>query len=431
MRSLLVSINRVVDQLNLRPSRTQWIRFGVSLALAVLFWGWVTELQDPFMQKTLSGVPIEVGELPDSLEVVSTLSTASVTIEGAQSRIRPVGQNDVTVSVDLSSIDGPGEFDLPLVAEVPNGSDHSLDPERVIVRVDERVSDIFPLEPRLVNPGDQTRVPSNIVPDVSQVTVTGPSSAVERVVEVILPVTIAQQSETFRETFQPYAVDDQGQQVSEVDVLPNAISTRVEIQTRGLAVSVIPVVAGVPAEGFSVQQRRAIPDTIIVDGPPEIIEDLLFINTEPVDVSDVTESVSTRVQLAGLPEGVTVIEPADGMVEVRVAIEDISTSSQTLSNLPVQPVGLADGLAVSFDEGSTSIQVSAPIDILQAMTPDDISIWIDLSGLGPGIYQIAPDVTVPAGATWQATEPLDVEVTISAVSIATPAASPPVASPTP
>ena len=431
MRSLPASLTTFVDQLNLRPSRTQWIRFGVSLALAILFWGWVTELQDPLTEKTITGVPIAVGELPGSLLVVSNLPNATITIEGAQSQVRPISQSDVSVTADLSVVNGPGDYQIPLSANVPNGNDYAIEPGEVSIQVDERVSKNFPLTPLYTNTSDQTRTVGDIVPDPSQVTVSGPASAVERVAEVILPVTVDRQTESFEDNYMPFAVDSDGQRVSEVEILPEAILTQVEVQTQGKAVSVIPVVTGVPAEGFSVQQRRALPDTIIVDGPAELIDDLLFVNTEPVDVTDANQSISTHVGLADLPEGVTVIEPSGGTIEVRLAVEDVSTSSQALTDLPVESLGLEDGLTASFVPGTISIQVSAPIDILQAMTPEDISIWVDLSGLGPGTFDVVPEVTVPQGATWQTTEPLEIDVTIEDVSVSSPESATPSALPLP
>lgn len=420
MKSLITSIIGLVDQLHLRPSRTQWIRFGVSLALAILFWGWVTELQDPLTEKTITGVPIEIGELPDSLLVVTSLPTSTVVIEGAESQVRPVSQTDVTVRVDLSEVAEPGEFQVPLIADVPNINNASVLPNEVTIQVDERVSELFPLELTYTDPEDQTRSVTSVTAEVSQVTVTGPNSAVERVAEVILPVSIGQQTESFEDTYIPFAVDSGGQRVSEVTILPETVLTTVEVETQGKAVSVIPTIAGVPADGYSVQQRRAIPDTIIVDGPAEVIDDLLFVNTEPVDVTEANQSISTNVGLADLPEGVTIIEPSGSTIEVRVAIEDISTSSQTLTDLPVEPLGLGEGLTAGFMPGTISIQVSAPIDILQAMTPEDISIWVDLSGLGPGTHIVNPEVTVPQGATWQTAEPMEISVAIDESTGASP-----------
>jgi YbbR domain-containing protein len=99
-------------------------------------------------------------------------------------------------------------------------------------------------------------------------------------------------------------------------------------------------------------------------------------------------------------------------VEVRVAIEDTTASSQTLSNLAVDSIGLEDGLTASVDPESVSLQVSAPLDILQAMTSEDIGIFVNVTGLGPGTYRLVPEVTVPQGATWLGGDSAEILVTI-------------------
>jgi YbbR domain-containing protein len=414
MKSLFNTLMEFIKASARRPTRTQWLRFGISFALAVLFWGWVTQLQDPYTTRTFNEIPIERGELPETLQVVSSLPNASVTIKGAESRVSPVRQSDISVNLDTSGITRPGTFRVPLTAEGADVNEQSVEPREVTIQVDERVTEIFPLRPTIPSTTDQTRTVSSVEPAVSQVTVTGPTTAVERIVEVVLPVTIEGQTQSYDAVFAPYAIDSSGQRVSEVEILPDTIMTHVELQTRGKAVSVIASISGVPAEGYTVQQRRALPDTIVVDGPEELLNDLLFVNTDPVDVTDATQSISTRVGLADLPEGVTILDPASGSVEVRVAIEDTSTSSQTLTELPVEPVGLGEGLTATFDPGTLSIQVSAPVDILQAMTPEDIIVRVDLTGLGPGTYRLTPEVTVPQGTTWLGGGTTEVTVTIEA-----------------
>jgi len=427
---MLNALSRPIETWNLKPSRTQWIRFGISLALAILLWGWVTQVQDPYRVRTISNVAVELGDLPESLQMVSTLDDVDVTLKGAESRVMEVNPSEVSVHVDTSGIDAPGTYRVPLVVEAPNVSDRSVEPDEVLIQVDERVSEIFPLHVTSSDPADQTRAVGDIEPSVSQVTVTGPKSAVDRVAEVALPVTIDRQTQNYNATYTPYAVDNAGQRVTEVEILPETIETRVEVQTRGKTVSVIPVVTGVPAEGFSVQQRRAIPDTIVVEGPADALDDLLFVNTEPVDVSDASESVSTRVGLADLPPGVTVLEPTSGTVEVRVAVEDTSTTAQTLNDLPIEVVGLEDGLSATLDSDTVSIQVSAPVDILQGMIPDDIGILVDVEGYGPGTYRVTPVVTMPQGATWLGSQPASIVVTIRSGE-ATPDTASPVSSPPP
>ena len=430
MSPMVSQIRHWLESVPIRPNRTQLLRFGLSLALAVLLWGWVTQLQDPFTEESFLEIPIEMPELQDNLQIVTTLPTVTVEIQGAESRVEPVNRSDVTAFIDTSEIDDPGTYQVDVVAEAPGISSISAAPEELTIQVDQRISQVFPLTTTETDPeGDTSSTIQDSEPSVSQVTVTGPESVVERVSRVVLPITIDQQTQDFDAAFEPQALDANGQPIAEVEILPNQILTHVMVETRGKQVSVIPAVTGVPAEGYTVEQRRAIPDTIIVDGPPEVLDDLLFINTEPVDVSDATESISTRVGLADLPADVIVVEPPNGTVEVRVAIEDSTSSSQPLNDLPVQVVGLSDGLVAHVEPNAVSIQVSAPVGILQSMRPEDIGVYVDVSGMGPGTYQFTPVVTVPQGAMWIGSDPGTVRVTIVDASSASPVSGTPPPSP--
>lgn len=398
--------------LRIRPSQTQIVRFAVSFLLAALLWGWVTQLQDPYTTKRFSAMPVETAELPASLEIVSSLPEVTVTLRAASSQVEAIDRGDVAVRVDTSGIEEPGTYRVPLIVDSPDVNRRSVQPDEVSIQVDDLVSTVFPLTIDTIVEGDQARAVGTVTPDVSQVTVAGPSSAVDRIASIVLPVSLGQQVDDFDGVFSPYAADSTGQPITEVDILPSEISTRVEIQTRGKSVSVIPNTTGVPAEGYFIEQRRAVPDTIVVDGPPEVINDVLFVNTEAVDVTDASQSFSTRVGLVDLPEGVTVIDPSGGNIEVRIAISNATRTSQTLPGLEVGQVGLGSGLEAEVIPTQVSLQVSAPIDILQEMGAEDLTVFVRLAGLGPGTYTLRPEVVVPQGATWLGTEPSEVRVVI-------------------
>lgn len=398
--------------LRIRPNQTQIVRFAVSFLLAALLWGWVTQLQDPYTTKRFSAIPVETAELPASLQIVSSLPEVTVTLRAASSRVEAIDRGDVAVRVDTSGIEKPGTYRVPLIVDSPDVNRRSVQPDEVSIQVDDLVSTVFPLTIDTIVEGDQARAVGTVTPDVSQVTVAGPSSAVDRIASIVLPVSLGQQVDDFDGVFSPYAADSTGQPITEVDILPSEISTRVEIRTRGKSVSVIPNTTGVPAEGYSIEQRRAVPDTIVVDGPPEVVNDVLFVNTEAVDVTDASQSFSTRVGLVDLPEGVTVIDPSGGNIEVRIAISNATRTSQTLPGLEVGQVGLGSGLEAEVIPTQVSLQVSAPIEILQEMGAEDITVFVRLAGLGPGTYTLRPEVVVPQGATWLGTEPSEVTVVI-------------------
>jgi YbbR domain-containing protein len=306
----------------------------------------------------------------------------------------------------------------------PSGVDsESLEPKEVQIQIEDYVTKNFPLEIEDSLPEDDPRQIRSVSPNVNQVTVSGPSSIMERVHEIRLPVTVLQQITSFQALFDPYAVDIQGQRINDVTILPGQVSAFVELETRGKRVSVIPVIAGSPAEGYSVQQRASVPETILVDGPAELLESLLFVNTGPVNISGATQSVSERVGIVGLPEGVTVVEPQDATVEVRVAIEDTTNTAQTIPSLPVEILDLDPGLTATIDPETVSITIDAPQSVLQSLAASDIKVRVSATDLEPGIYTVELEVSVPEGVTLVSNTPTSVELTITDPA-ATPGASP-------
>lgn len=402
------------DSVPFKPDRNQVVRFLISLLIATVLWGWVTQLNDPFRTVYFRELDVTVQPLGDSLEVVTTLPRVSVQVHGPRSEVDQITRSEVSVILDTSGIDEAGEYRVPLIVNAPEGSSRfTVEPSEVPITVEEHVTEVMPLEvERTVNEDDPREITA-ITPETTQVTLSGPSSAVNRVDRVVLPVTIDNQSATFEETYTPYALDANGQRVSEVEVLPGQILTTVELQTRGKIVSVIPQYTGLPAEGFSVQQRAAVPDSVLVDGPEEALETLLFVNTEPVDVSGATQSVSQEVDLIDLPRGVTVIDPPSGQVEVRVALEDITSPAQTLTGLPVQTINLGEDLEAELSTQVIDVTLEGTSAELAGMTTGDVKVRLDLQGLGPGTHDVAPEITVPQGITWASNNPETVQVTIS------------------
>jgi YbbR domain-containing protein len=263
------------------------------------------------------------------------------------------------------------------------------------VQVEEEVSQNFPLTVENQMLADDARRVVDTRPDVSEVTVTGTAFAVDRIDRVVLPVSVQGRTSNFVEMLEPYAVDEDSQRVQEVQIIPAHVRTEVEIEARGKTVSIVPQVVGTPGDGFVVQQQVAVPSTIIVDGPAEALDTLLFVNTEPVDITDATESISRIVSLQDLPEGVDLIEPTENRIEVRVSIGTSGGTANTIPDMPVTVEHLGDALHATVDPSNIDINVSASSDVLAAMTPGDVSVSIDASGLGLGVYTLEPVVELP------------------------------------
>lgn len=417
MRDTTPAPAHIVDNLQSRLGRSHLLRLLTALVLALLTWGWVMQATDPINTTRYTEMEIQAPELGDDMIMVTNLPRGSVTVEGPQSEVAKIDRSLLSLRLDTSQVTEPGEYRLPLVVGSPDTSARiTAEPKTIRVQIDEITSEVIPIRIEENTTENGTRVVNNISTDVSQVTVSGPSSAVNRVESVVLPVTIDTQITSFNDYFIPYAVDANGQRVAEVTVLPGQILTRVELQSRGRLVTVIADVEGQPADGYSIQQRTVIPNSITVEGPEEALDDLLFVNTEPVDISGASQSVSSRVGLADLPEGVTVVEPSSGQIEVRVAIQDSSSSTQTLQNLPVNVLNVPEGYTARVEPETIDISVQGSTTNLANMTTDDITIVADVRGLESGEHTITPVVALPNnGVLSTGTNPETVTVVIEPI----------------
>lgn len=423
MRDTTPAPAHVVDNLQSKLGRSHIIRLLTAFLLAIVTWGWVIQATDPIETMTIAELEIAAPNLDKDMVIVTALPRASVEVEGPQSELESITRSQISVRLDTSSVTQPGNYKLPLVVDGPD-TDARLHatPEFAQVQVDELATKVMPLQIDQIEQNPGSSKVNTITSEVQQVTVSGPSSAVDRVDSVILPVVIDSQTTNFASVFTPYAVDAEEQVITEVSILPNQISTQVEVKSRGKVISVIPSIQGQPAEGYSTQRTAVLPISVTVDGPEDVLANLLFVNTEPVDISGASQSVSQRVGLADLPEGVTIVEPASGEVEVRVAIQDSSATTQTLASLPINVLNVPVGFTASIEPETVDVTVQGSSATLSEMTAEEITVVVDVRGYEPGTYELSPVVALPNnGVTSSGINPDTVTVTISPASdVATP-----------
>ena len=397
-----------------RVTNSQLARFGLSFMLALMLWGWVTLLQDPVETQRYSEVTITPPELSGTIQIVTSLPRATVSLSDVSSTLDEISRSDISVTLDSSDVDGPGSYELPVVATTDEDvREIEVSPDSVPVQIEEEVSRNFALTVENQVLADDARRIVDINPEVSEVTVTGTASAVNRIERVVLPVSLQDRSGDFTASIEPYAVNDEGQRVQEVSIIPGHVSTQVELETRGKTVSIVPQVTGTPAEGYIVQQQVAIPSTVIVDGPEELLEELLFVYTEPVDISGADESVSQTVPIEDLPDGVMLIDPIENAIEVRVSIGTSAGVANLIPDMPVEAVNVREGIETSIEPDTIDISVSASSDTLTSLTPSDVSVTVDVADLEPGVHTLTPDINVPEDVTVTQMEPARVVVVVT------------------
>jgi YbbR domain-containing protein len=254
----------------------------------------------------------------------------------------------------------------------------------------------------------------------SSVAVSGAASLVSQIDEVRAAMDISGATETIQRDVALVAVDENGEPVSGVTITPLDVNVTQPIFLQGGYRNVIVrvVTEGQPANGYKLTNITVSPLNVVVfSSDPQLVNDLPgYVETEPVDLTDAVDDIDTYVVI-NLPEGVTMV--GDQFVLVQVSIAAIE-GSLTIS-LPVNPIGLLPIQEAIISPDIVDVILSGPVPILDTLTPDDVRVWVDVTDLELGIYQLEPNVDViPDRIAVEAVLPSTVSVEIIIAPTPTP-----------
>jgi len=176
-------------------------------------------------------------------------------------------------------------------------------------------------------------------------------------------------------------------------VAPVALELNVErVATRRLPVLVettgeLPAGVVLMAEGMAVE-----PAWVTVRGPASALDRILHVRTAPVDLARVRDGGTRAVALAAGAPYVT-FDPA--RVTVRFDVSELG--ERVLANVP--PTVLLDSplLDAAVDPSTVSLTLQGPSAVLDTLSSGDVSVLIEVTGLAPATYRLAPIVILPRG----------------------------------
>ena len=401
----------------------------IALGLACALWIVVQNEQNPERTDIPAlTIPVEVVNSPAGLVVVSEQPQIQVRVRMPSESWSLLRTGSFRATADASNA-SPGVNELPVRVETLEPRVRQVDPVPPLVNVVvEEVSErIMPVRLNILGnvPFGYAYSTPRIAPE--NVTVSGASSAVQRVDSIVVDIRLDGLTVSLNATYAPRPLDARGTEVRAVRVNPSTVNVEVPVaqQVGYKEVGVRPVVRGRVAAGYLLQPIEVEPATVTVVGSPAGLSNVSFVDTEPVDVSNLSSPVVRRVQVVP-PTGLTLLQPQPVSLTIRVTP---LTVSQTLRVAPTIQ-GLGAGLEIVGDVQPVDITLNGEAPTLQTLTPRDFRVALELNGLGPGRHELEPKVAVPGSFTLERVEPARVVVTIRAAP--TPIPSPtPILAPTP
>jgi YbbR domain-containing protein len=300
-----------------------------------------------------------------------------------------------------------------VVSYEPLGINIQLDPVKVNVNVPVRVIQ------GSIPAGLDVRPP---VVDPRVVTVRGPASVVDRVVEVRAEVVIEPNGLDINSNVDLIPVDALGNRLTPVDVNPATAHVQIAVlknaESRPLAVT--PAVTGAPAPGYEIGPVTVDPPLVSVEGDADQIVGLTQANTEQIVISGATQDVVKDVGLS-LPDGVLAV---GGDVTVRVTITIRAVAGTRTFDAGIDTSGGRPDLVYNLSINHALATAGGPLAELERLDAASFVLTAPVAGLGVGSHVVTIEANLPIGLNMVTIEPAQVTVTISLPTAASPSAVP-------
>ncbi len=394
----------------------------MALILAALAWFVAVEETNPTLDRRFpQPVPVTVTDVPEGLIIVGSFNErVQVTVRTTQAVWDSLRVEDFDAVIDLSGLsEGTHEVEVDVDLDKEPSRIVEVSPETVVVELDASRSVTVPVHIETEGQPALGYVARSMQVEPREVSVTGPTSYVTRVVDAFATVSIEGASGDVIEVVDVRPRDEQDSSVPNVSLTPDAVDVRVPIEPSGYhaTLAVKAVLTGEVASGYRITDISIDPPTVTVFGNPDDLASLEqgFIETRPVDVTEARDDVTMRPGLSTPPQ-VTLVPGQQ--VEVRVFVQAIQSSLTIVGTPEIQ--GLEPGYTATVSPDTVQVILSGPLPDLETLTPEDVRVVLDLFELSVGTHQVEPEVIAPGEIEPEGVIPTTVQVRISEITDLTP-----------
>jgi YbbR domain-containing protein len=380
----------------MRSARGNALWFITSLVLAFMVWLIATMQVDPVRVEVFNNVPIQFVD-NDAMIISNRASlrrTVRVTVRARDSVLQLMTPEDLTVRADISNLPA-GTHAVQLQVSTPRRAAVDTQPAQLTVVLEQKQARQKQVVLEIVGepPAGYTRGEPEL--SVTQVIVEGTLAQVDRVDSLRATVDLSDQRTRFTDDLSLVPISANGTILNDVEVHQQTVGVTIDIRQREdvLAVPIRPVIDfDSAADGYAVRLDTYSPQTAIIRGSPAtlaLLPDLL--DTATIDLTGRTSSFTISVPTL-LPDSldsgqVTILEGQD--VNVRIVVQARLAQIQ-FDDVPVSVLGEGQGLRVRVIPSRATVLVTGPQAMLDLLTVDDLTVTVDVDGLGVGTYDLEP-----------------------------------------
>lgn len=389
-----------------------WLRL-LSLALAVVIWAVVMNVENPERPYDYENIAVTVigqNELQQNtgMSVVSGLDhVITVRLKGRSSDVT-VLRNRITVTVDVSGLTEPGEYDLPYTVSVGKSGIEVVSPGRTDsahVRVDMVTTKVVPVKAAATGNAKEGYRYGKPVPTTEKVTVEGPQTDLNEVAYASVTVNAEGASSTVQQDCLVDLRNEAGAAVTSPYVKSKTETIQVTLPVYQN--STIPLTVTLKDGGtIKADQARATinPESIQVYGDEKTLSEIKEISLGEIDLGSVkTGSAITRP--IELPEGLSFVENEPTTASVTISVDGVDTRMVEVTSFVTTDTSEGkSGITSTVETEMVEIELRGKKSVLDQVDANifSIGLTIDSASLGAGTHMVKGVVVatgLPSGVT--------------------------------
>ena len=362
----------------------------VCVLLAFCLWLYVTSIENPNKSSEIKDIPVDIINSEVLRESNLALSpnqnfTVNLRIDGPANAVYSAKVADFKVTADLGTyVLKKGENNVP-VRVVNYPQDVNVMNTGVLsikINVEEYTEKYVNVVSKVDTLFKEGFVERNVEFTPQSVKIYGPESAVSKVKSVALIGETKDISEDFESEYELIPIDSEGAVVKGVSLDKSKGTLKMQVG-KGTEVPIKVKYMGSLKNGLSIEKETLSKNKVSIIGDPKAVENIKYIETEPLNLSDIVSSKDVNLKLS-IPEGITV-SLDEQYVTVSLKIKDEIPVTKSFS-VKVDYIGVDANH--EYTPNTVNVVLEGTKEALASIKADNIKVEASVGGLVEGNHEV-------------------------------------------
>lgn len=410
----------------------------LSLAVAILIWLLVVNIENPVRSETYWNVPVTIvneSYLTSDLQIpllVDGDDTVTVRIRATSDVLRSINKDSIVAEADMTQIVSMDTtpYMVPVRVVCPGvlEEDITVTPANIPIETDELTSQAMTISPSVGGTIPEAGYEvGKLTVNPEKVTISGPEDLTSKLDRVVADIDVSGMNQSGNVSSTLHVYDKNGDELSDTqmsylnfqDVENNKVEVYVELWKVRPDISIQASCSGTPEKGYQVSSVSTVPNTISIAGTDEALQELaengntIAIPASQIDVSGQKEDFEQTIDIEDyLPKNTMLTRDVSSSVIVSVAIIPYNSKEYVIPATSINRNRQPKDMTAVITDDSVTVRIKGSEEALEKLEESDIKLSIDTSKYTTeGEYDVPVEVTLPEG--YELVEKVTVRVTLT------------------